>query len=329
MIIVLALSLIESLFILPAHLAHTRSADQGSGHGLGRWLHNLQQKFSRGFNRLVEIVYVPILKLCLNSRYITTTLAVALLVVLGGYATSAHMGMVLMPEVSADEIEAGVRMPVGTTPDQAAKIADAVTKASLKMFEEHNLYEVAEGIKTNVRGQSFIDVEIVMKPPDQRDMTANEVIELWRDSIGDLPGVNQVTFRAERGPGGYRRDISVDLSHSDIEVLEQAAQAFVERVEGYSNARDVSDNYNKGKSQYDFRLRPEGRSLGLTDEELGEQLRGAFFGSLALRLLRGTNEIEVRVKLPEDQREDVHHLGRPDYPYTRMARKYRCWMSPK
>ena len=228
--------------------------------------------------------------------------------VLGGYATSAHMGMVLMPEVSADEIEAGVRMPVGTTPAQAAKIANTVTKASLEMFEEHNLYEVAEGIKTNVRGQSFIDVEIVMKPPDQRDMTANEVIELWRDSIGDLPGVNQVTFRAERGPGGHRRAISIDLSHRDIEGLEKAAQAFVDRVKGYSNTRDVSDNYNKGKSQYDFRLRPEGRSLGLTDEELGDQLRGAFFGSLALRLLRGTNEIEVRVKLPEDQREDVHHL---------------------
>ena len=308
-IIALALSLIESLFILPAHLAHTRSSDPGTGgHASGRWLYSFQQRFSRGFNRSIEIVYVPILKLCLNSRYITTSLAVALLMVLGGYATSAHMGMVLMPEVSADEIEAGVRMPVGTTPDQAAKIADTVTRASLKMFEEHNLYEVAEGIKTNVRGQSFIDVEIVMKPPDQRDMTANEVIELWRDSIGDLPGVNQVTFRAERGPGGHRRDISIDLSHRDIEVLEKAAQAFVDRVKGYSNTRDVSDNYNKGKSQYDFRLRPEGRSLGLTDEELGDQLRGAFFGSLALRLLRGTNEIEVRVKLPEDQREDVHHL---------------------
>ena len=308
-IIALALSLIESLFILPAHLAHTRSSDPGTGgHASGRWLYSFQQRFSRGFNRSIEIVYVPILKLCLNSRYITTSLAVALLMVLGGYATSAHMGMVLMPEVSADEIEAGVRMPVGTTPAQAAKIANTVTKASLEMFEEHNLYEVAEGIKTNVRGQSFIDVEIVMKPPDQRDMTANEVIELWRDSIGDLPGVNQVTFRAERGPGGHRRDISIDLSHRDIEVLEKAAQAFVDRVKGYSNTRDVSDNYNKGKSQYDFRLRPEGRSLGLTDEELGDQLRGAFFGSLALRLLRGTNEIEVRVKLPEDQREDVHHL---------------------
>ncbi len=306
-IIVLALSLIESLFILPAHLAHTRSTSE-SRRGMGGWLHRLQQQFSRGFNRLVELIYGPILRLCLRFRYITASIALGSLLIIGGYATSSHMGMILMPEVSADEIEAGVRMPVGTTPDQAARIANTVTEASLRMFEEHNLHEVAEGIKTNVRGQSFIDVEIVMKPPDQRDMSANEVIELWRDSIGDLPGVNQVTFRAERGPGGYRRDISVDLSHSDINVLEQAAAAFLERVEQYSNVRDVNDNYNRGKSQYDFRLLPKGRALGLTDQELGNQLRGAFFGSLALRLLRGTNEIEVRVKLPEDQREDIYHL---------------------
>lgn len=307
-IIVLSLSLIESLFILPAHLAHAK-ADDRKRHGLGNRLHRGQQGFSRAFNRLVELVYRPVLLLCLRLRYITACVALGLFLVVGGYATSAHMGMVLMPEVSADEIEAGVRMPVGTTQDQSAEIARVVTEASLRMFEEHDLYKVAEGIKTNVRGQDFIDVEIVMKPPDQRDMSANEVIELWRDSIGDLPGVDQVTFEAERGPGGgRRRDISVSLSHRDIDVLEKASQAFVERVERFANVRDVNDDYNKGKSQYDFRLRPEGRALGLTDEELGEQLRGAFFGSLALRLLRGTNEIEVRVKLPEEQREDIHHM---------------------
>ncbi len=306
-IIVLALSLVESLFILPAHLAHTR--DVSRKRGLFSWPHTAQQAFSRFFNRLIELIYRPVLLFCLRFRYVTTCCALGLFLVVAGYATSAHMGMILMPQVSADEIEAGVRMPVGTTQDQSAEIARVVTEASLRMFEEHNLYEVAEGIKTNVRGQDFIDVEIVMKPPDQRNMSANEVIELWRDSIGDLPGVDQVTFEAERGPGGGgRRDISIALSHSDIGVLEKAAEDFVSRVEKFANVRDVSDNYSKGKAQYDFRLRPEGRALGLTDEALGEQLRGAFFGSLALRLLRGTNEVEVRVKLPEDQREDIHHL---------------------
>lgn len=305
-ILVLSLSLLESLFILPAHLAHAPNRQRTFW--LTRFLHGGQQGFSRLFNRLVEIIYLPTLHLCLRYRYVTAVAALGLFLVVGVYATSTHMGMILMPEVSADEIEAGVRMPVGTTQDQSAEIARVVTEASLKMFEEHNLHEVAEGIKTNVRGQSFIDVEIVMKPPDERDMTANQVIELWRDSIGDLPGVDQVTFEAERGPGGHRRDISIALSHSDINMLEKAANTFVERVEQFANVRDVSDNYNKGKAQYDFRLRPEGRALGLTDEALGEQLRGAFFGSLALRLLRGTNEVEVRVKLPEEQREDIHHL---------------------
>ncbi|MCR9201211.1 MAG: efflux RND transporter permease subunit [Planctomycetaceae bacterium] len=305
-IVVLSLSLIESLFILPSHLAH---APKRPGRlWITRFLHAAQQTFGRSFNRLVELLYSPVLRVCLRYRYVTACAALSIFLLVGVYATSTHMGMILMPEVSADEIEAGVRMPVGTTADQSAEIARVVTEASIRMFEEHNLYEVAEGIKTNVRGQSFVDVEIVMRPPDERDMSANEVIELWRDSIGDLPGVDQVTFEAERGPGGYRRDISIALSHTDIGTLEMAAQSFIEKASQYANVRDISDNYNKGKAQYDFELKPEGRVLGLTGTSLGNQLRGAFFGSLALRLLRGTNEVEVRVKLPEDQREDIHHL---------------------
>tara|TARA_E500000318_G_scaffold14854_2_gene14678 strand:- start:73746 stop:76874 length:3129 start_codon:yes stop_codon:yes gene_type:complete len=305
-IIVLTVSLFEALFILPAHLAHAKEAKGKLW--VARKLHGAQQAFSRFFSTLIDLIYRPLLRVALRFRYVTATAALALFWVVGSYSLSAHMGMILMPEVSADEIEAGVRLPVGTTPDQAARVAEIVTTASLEMFEEHNLYEVAEGIKTNVRGQNFIDVEIVMKPPEERDMTAREVIQLWRDSIGDLPGIDQITFEAERGPGGHRPDVSVDLSHSNIDTLEQAAMALVARAEQFSNTRDVSDNYNSGKTQFDFRLTPEGRALGLTPAEIGGQIRGAFYGSLALRLLRGTNEIEVRVKLPEDERKDIHHL---------------------
>lgn len=306
-VIILALSLFEALFILPSHLAH---AGKGTGKTrVGVRMHAAQQAFSRLFQRLVNGLYRPVLAAALRLRYVTATAAICLLAVIGSYSLSAHMGIILMPEVSADEIEAGVRLPVGTTPEQAARIAELVTTASLRMFEEHDLYEVAEGIKTNVRGQSsFIDVEIVMKPPNERDMTAREVITLWRDSIGDLPGVDQITFEAERGPGGYRRDISIDLSHSDIAVLEHASAALVERASEFVNARDVNDDYNRGKTQFDFRLLPEGRVLGLTPADIGGQLRSAFYGSLALRLLRGTNEIEVRVKLPEEQRQDLYNL---------------------
>lgn len=305
-IIVLAVSLFEALFILPAHLAHIRQHPHRRG--VRGWLHRGQRRFASGFSWIVNTFYRPALRFALHLRYVTLATALALFTVVGSYSLSAHMGMILMPEVSADEIEAGVRLPVGTTPDQAARVAELVTEASTRMFEEHDLDRVAEGLKTNVRGGSFIDVEIVLRPPDERDMTAAEVITLWRDSIGDLPGVDQITFEAERGPGGYRPDVSVDLSHSDIAVLEAASEDLVAELETLANTRDVGDSYNRGKTQLDFALLPEGRALGLTPADVGEQLRGAFFGSLALRLLRGTNEIEVRVKLPEDEREDVYNL---------------------
>jgi len=304
-ILVLVVSLIEALFILPAHLAHVGEGPGRLGRGLlRRW----QEAFAARADRFVDTRYRGFLDLCLKHRYVTLTGALTLLLVVGSFGYSGHMGMIMMPEVAADEIEAGVRLPAGTTPAQAARVAAIVTDATYRMFEEHDLYRVSEGIKTNVRGGNFIDVELVMRPPGKHDMSAAEVISLWRDEIGDLEGVDQITFEAESGPGGWQQDISVDLSHTDIAVLEEASRTFRERMEGYANTRDVSDNYNKGKTQFDFRLRPEGRNLGLTSADVGSQVRDAFYGALALRTLRGTNEVEVRVKLPHAQRKRLRNL---------------------
>lgn len=304
-IVVLAVSLFEALFILPAHLGHSAKKNPFR---IGEKIEGWQQAFADKFNHFIDTYYRSFLELCLRNRYVTLSTAIALLVIVGGYGYSDHMGMVLMPEQPADEIEGGISLPVGTTNAQAALVAEDVTNATYAMFQEYNLFEQAEGIKTNVRGQSFIDVEIVMKPPAERTMSTQEVIELWRDNIGDIPGVDQITFEAEAGPGGYQQDISVDLSHSDIEVLEAASQAFLERVESFDATRDVNDNYNRGKTQFDFKLLPEGRKLGLTSSEVGEQVRNAFYGALATRQLRGTNEVEVRVKVPLKERRDIYNL---------------------
>ncbi|TDT44208.1 multidrug efflux pump subunit AcrB [Halospina denitrificans] len=304
-ITVLAISLLEALFILPAHLGHS---GRGSITIFGHWLHGLQRIVSRWFQALIDRGYRPLLDASLRYRYVTLTTSVTLLLVVGAYASSAHMGMIMMPEVEADEIEAGVSLPVGTTTRRAGEVAMAITESTHRMFEKHDLHEQAEGIKTNVRGQRSIDVEIVLKHSDDRTMSVDEVIELWREEIGDFEGVDQITFEAEQGPGSWRDDISVDLSHSDIDVLAEASQVFFERMEEFSETRDVNDSYTRGKPQFDFKLRPEGRALGLTSSEVGTQVRNAFFGAVALRQLRGTNENEIRVRLPEAERQDLHYL---------------------
>lgn len=299
-IIVLLLSLFEALFILPAHLSHKSTTKNR----LGKTVHRRQQAIAGRFNRWIKEQYRPFIDRCLHHRYITISLGISLLIIAGAYGSSGHMGFITMPRVAANEIEAGVRLPVGTTRDQAAKVAQIITDSTHRMFDEHDLYQAAEGVKTNVRGKDFIDVEIVMLPPDERDMTAADVIALWSQEIGDIPGIDQITFEAERGPGGHRDDISVDLSHNNPEFLVLASQRFKAEMESYAATRNINDNYNKGKQQYNFTLLPEGQLLGLTPEDVGRQVRHAFYGAVALRQLRGTNEIEVRVKLPLSERKD-------------------------
>lgn len=304
-IVVLAISLFEALFVLPAHLGHS---GQGTVTVYGHWLHGLQRVFSRGFEAVINRLYRPLLNASLRFRYVTLSLAIAVTAVVGAYAASDHMGMLMMPEVPADEIEAGVTLPVGTTTRRAGQIAMAITESTQRLFDEHSLDEQAEGIKTNVRGQRAIDVELVLRPEHERSMTVQQIVDLWRREIGDFRGVDEITFEAEQGPGSWRDDIAVDLSHSDIDVLSHASETLLERMEAFSATRDVSDSDAAGKPQLDLTLNAQGRALGLTPAEVGDQVRDAFYGAVALRQLRGTNENEIRVRLPQEQRRDLRHL---------------------
>ena len=177
-------------------------------------LHRVQRVFSAGFEAVVNRGYRPMLDLALRFRYLTLTASVTIMLVCGAYAMSAHMGMIMMPESPADEIEANVRLPVGTTTRQAEELAMAITEDTRRLFEEHNLDANAEGIKTNVRGERTIDVELVLRPEEERTMSVSDIVELWRNELGGFKGVDQITFSAEQGPGSGHDDIRIDLRHT-------------------------------------------------------------------------------------------------------------------
>jgi multidrug efflux pump subunit AcrB len=55
-------------------------------------------------------------------------------------------------------------------------------------------------------------------------------------------------------------------------------------------------------------IRPEGESLGLTQRELGRQVRSSFFGEQAQRVQREIDDIRVMVRLPLEKRQSLHTL---------------------
>jgi len=306
-ITVFAISLVEALFILPAHLGHTSTEDTTA---IGRYLHRRQQSFSGWVRSRISAWFRPVLVTAVHHRYVTIAVAISTFTAVVGYAVSDRMGMVLMPSVPSQEFAATARMPSDVTDAEAQRVADQLTAAALRVIEANGGDRLAEGIKSNVYGTN-VSVDVILTRLDPRPITTEEFERLWREEAGPIPSATSLSFEMEGGFGFWRPDIVVDLSHPDIETLNTASTMLVERLEEYEVTSDVNDSWERGSARLDFRLNERGEALGLTPESVGRQIRSAFQGNDATRFLRGPNEVRVRVKLPDAEQDgeyDVEQL---------------------
>jgi hypothetical protein len=72
------------------------------------------------------------------------------------------------------------------------------------------------------------------------------------------PGIYSCGFEPSPGPPGKTFEHPLPRAGPPEGPLFEAA------LEGYATTLNVNDNYNRGKKQFDFTLRPEGRLIGLT-----------------------------------------------------------------
>ncbi|MBW2605132.1 MAG: efflux RND transporter permease subunit [Deltaproteobacteria bacterium] len=303
-ITVFLISLVESLLILPAHLAHlNRRKATGPTTRLHRW----QQGFTRQVARFIHRVYGPFLDLCLRWRALTVALGLAILVVVISYALSGRIGMIMMPRVESDTAQVTAVLPVGSPMSKVKVVQDKLSVAMTAVAAENGGDQLLKGIFSNIN-ENQVEVKAYLTDAGIRPLNTGEVTGLWREKLGPVVGLESLLFESDGGGPGSGAALTVELSHSDIQVLDQASAALAERLAGFSNVKDIDDGYTPGKQQLDFSIKPEGQSLGLTSAEVARQVRNAFSGAEALRQQRGRNEVTVRVRLPESERTSEYNV---------------------
>jgi multidrug efflux pump subunit AcrB len=303
-IAVFLISLVEALFILPAHLGHSR---QTANNPISRFLHNRQQSFSGWFRSKVQNGFRPVLDVCVEHRYVTIAIALAMLTTVGGYALSDRMGMILMPQVPSQEFAASANMPADVTDAKARQVTEQLTDAVLEVIEENGGRKLAEGVNSNIYGTT-VSVDVILAAGDDRPLTLEEFERLWREKAGPIPSAESLSFEMEGGFGFWRPDITIDLSHPRIETLNRASEDLESRLAEYQVTSDVNDSQQRGSARLDFTLNDRGEALGMTAQLLGQQVRNAFQGADARRFLRGPDEVLVRVKLPDRQQDSEYHV---------------------
>ncbi len=319
----LLFSLLESLGILPAHLAHTRRR-----RAAGSW-HRFQQRIADGLVWTARSVYEPILEVALRWRYVTAAIGIATLTLTAALVLSGRLSFRFFPSVEAEFINAAVTMPLGTpieaTLQAVAKFEAGATRLRARLEEETGLDHFRH-VATIVGDQPVMagsgsptgrmdspadaphlaEVTVELVSPEYRSYTSEELGILWREQIGPVPEVDSVVIIASLMTSS--ESVDVELAGRDLDALRSAAAALAGRLAEDAGVYEIADSFRTARPEMRLDIRPAAESLGLRRQDLGRQVRQAFYGEEAQRIQRGRDEIRVMVRYPRDDRQSLGNL---------------------
>lgn len=311
---VFIVSLVESLFILPAHLGRKHS-----DHPFWDTLAKPSLYFDRLLDKFIETIYHRHLDRALRLRYITLGIALGVLVIALSLVYSGVVQFSFLPRVDNDIITAQAELPVGVPISKSREVQQLLIDAAERVVKKQDSGNISRGIYTQIgttvidrgptagpdageTGSHIVGAQVFLVSSELRTISGLEFANQWRKEVGDITGVDTISFNAQIGVG-TGETIDIQLSHPIRTVNEEAARDLADSLATYSGVFQIDNGVSLGKPQINFTLKPEARSLGITVDDLARQVRSSFFGAEALRLQRGRNEIKVMVRLPLEERQ--------------------------
>ena len=320
---VFAISWIESLFILPAHLGQMK--DKPSSR-LGLWMDRMQEKVELKLQQFIERFYRPTLIKAVDYKYVTLSIAIAVLISVLSWQASGRLGFVMFPTVDADYVTVSAKLPYGSPEENLRKVMNTLEDGARIVVEENGGDALSTGYESRFVGDN-VYVTIYLTAPHIRPLNTEEVAATWRQINGPISGLETISYNTTgRGPGGGAA-LSVELGHSDTTTLQAASDYLSEKLTYYNGISDISSSFSSGNPQLDVRISDEGLALGLTASDISRQLRNNLFGTTALKQQEGRNELSVKVRRQEEYRQseaDIFDIlirtPSDDYvPLTRVA----------
>ena len=310
-VLALLMSLVESKLILPAHLAHMR-IKQYEPDTRNRFV-RFQRGFSEGLYKLVDRVYLPSLAVFLRHRYLALAGFISVLILSVGMMVGGLVRVVLLPDIETGFMQAVLEMNEGTpasvTHANMDLLLDGLSAADARIQRERGfdgpiVRSTFAFTNTDVTGSMV--VEIFRDAALQ--ISTNEIERIWREEVGEIPGVRTLRIGGAGGPGGDGPDLNFQLVGRDLGQLQSAAAALERRVRGFEATYDVRNSFEGGTRELQLNILPEAEALGLSQQDLARQVRQAFFGEEVQRIQRGPDEVRVMVRFPRDERSSEGYL---------------------
>ena len=332
LIAMLMISLIESLLILPNHLSHLHGPDWTPDSAVGRLFAHTQGFVDRLLNRFLEGPLDRGLRFATNQPMVTIAVAIGIFIVSVSLLPAGIVKTTFTEVVEGDFVTASLEMPEGTTAQRTYEVARELEVAGHRAIKRLSLDQpegapplisgvtVTVGMGQRVEGgglnpeptlnpkANIATIEFKLLSAQKRHISTGTVLQAWRDEVGFLPYARGISFTGELIALG--NPVEAVLSHPDPKRLAQIANSVVNSLRSLDGVFDVRSDHTPGVKEVQLELLPEARTLGLTLEDMAQQARSAFFGTEALRVQRGREEVRAYVRLPAEERNAITDVER-------------------
>jgi multidrug efflux pump subunit AcrB len=312
----LLVSLVECLFMLPAHLNHLpqpRTGD-GSESKLAHKIRTIRRWPGAMLEKLARSAYAPVVRKAVHHRYVTLCAAFGLILVTIGLLQGQYIRVVFWPPADGNHLSSQIEFPPGTR----AEVTQAAIDRTREAFENVAAETQTSSGKPLVRTMfTWVSSEspnsgtilIEMIEPEDRGVHSQDLTVAWEEKVGQLPGVVSHTFDGDSiGMGGA--PIEIWLQAKDIDVAKAASEELKEKLRTYDGVYQIEDDFRPGKTEVRVRLKPDAHLMGLTLADVATFLRTGYYGDEPERLQRGRDDVRVRVRYPREERQTIDELER-------------------
>lgn len=310
-LLALLVSLFECFFILPNHIAHWVKEKTGKkNNGI----------FAEFWDGKILPGYSFVLERALKLRYLVVVMLV-LLFGATGWLFKNHMKFILFPPGAIDTFvirtESPIATPLSDTSDFVKVIEQNIStlpKDELKDFKTVIGRHSGDNTRSS-SGTHYAQITVYLTSEIERSRATDDIISKLKEKIGKPAGVLKITYEQRRGGPPVGKPVSIGVRGESYAEIMKAISEIKPLLAEEKGVSDIEDTFRPGKDEIHVNVnRSEAAATGLSLSDIGRTVRAAYEGIVATSIKKLSEEIDVRVRLPQDERNDQEALTRLEVP---------------
>jgi len=309
--VALVASWFESMFILPSHIYEIEVRRKKNI--------SASKKEKKSIFKSIKETYLKILTPVLKHKYISM---MVITVVFTGSIFFAinNIKLVLFPQGKIERFIIKAESDTSTGLTQMNRKLHKLEKivASLPENELDNyiskvgIIRETPGDPNEKNGSNYAMIIVNLTPEENRTRKADKIIDSLREKSKFLKNeFVKLEFAYVRTGPPVGKAIDISAKGDNFKDLENATDDIKKYLSTVSGVKDIADDYEEGKNELRIFVDEKTASIaGISVYDVASTVRSCFEGTVATKIKKSDEEIDIRVVFPEKIKNNLKSLDR-------------------